>query len=192
MPYEPNQPTYNTGDRKIVNFKDFHSEEEEAELKDIKRNITKNDAGQGYKAHKYKFNKVTRKMDDMMEDEVDDSIEALEVSEKAKVPAGKDPYKRGTKPKPNTDEVLEEFNKKRKKELKLNEYNSNELSEEKTSSESLICPYCNVEQADSPENLMSGGGGMAAEFADCECDTCGKKFEAAKVVTIEYVTRKID
>ena len=77
MTYKDNTPTFNSGNRKVVNFKDFiqHSEEEKEELKDIKKNFTKNDKEIGLQQHKYKFNKVTHKMDDLVEDEVDDKLE---------------------------------------------------------------------------------------------------------------------
>lgn len=82
MTYKTNTPTFNSGNRKVVNFKDFiqHDEEEKEELKDIKKNFTKNDKEIGLQQHKYKFNKVTHKMDDLVEDEVDDKLEVFESS----------------------------------------------------------------------------------------------------------------
>lgn len=66
--------------KKIVNFKDFSKEEEKEELTKVKRSFTKNsnDTQKFPNNSKYKFNKVTRKMDDMSLDMVDDSIEAIE------------------------------------------------------------------------------------------------------------------
>lgn len=80
MTYKDTTPTFNAGNRKVVNFKDFlqHSDEEKEELKDIKKNFTKNDKEIGLQQHKYKFNKVTHKMDDVVEDEVDDRLEIFE------------------------------------------------------------------------------------------------------------------
>ena len=80
MTYKDTTPTFNAGDRKVVNFKDFlqHSDEEKEELKDIKKNFTKNAKEIGLQQNKYKFNKVTHKMDDVVEDEVDDRLEAFE------------------------------------------------------------------------------------------------------------------
>lgn len=75
-----NTPTFNAGNRKIVNFKDFLADPkaEEQELKDIKRSFSDNENDQGLQQHKYKYNKVTHKLDDMVEDEVDDSLDAFE------------------------------------------------------------------------------------------------------------------
>jgi len=93
MIYKDSNPTFNTGNRKVVNYKDFlqHGKEEEQELKDMKRKFKKNELEVGNQEHMSKYNKVTHKNDDMVEDEVDDSLEVFE--------EGKDPYKRGTKPK---------------------------------------------------------------------------------------------
>jgi hypothetical protein len=78
--HRDNTPTFNSGNRKVVNFKDFiqNPSDEKEELKDIKKSFTKNDKEIGLKQHKYKFNKVTRKMDDLVEDEVDDRLEVFE------------------------------------------------------------------------------------------------------------------
>lgn len=80
MTYKENTPTFNSGNRKVVNFKDFlqHSDEEKEELKDIKKSFTKNDKEIGIQQHKSKFNKVTHKMDDVVEDEIDDRLEVFE------------------------------------------------------------------------------------------------------------------
>jgi phosphate uptake regulator len=66
--------------KKIVNFKDFSKEEEKEELTKVKRSFTKNsnDTQKFPNNSKYKFNKVTRKMDDLSLDMVDDSIEKIE------------------------------------------------------------------------------------------------------------------
>ena len=151
MTYKENTPTFNSGNRKIVNYKDFIQNEpqEEQELKDIKRSFKKSEVGT--QEHKLKYNKVTHKMDDLVEGEVDDKLDSLEESS--------------------------DFRR--------------DINYEKTSQDSLICPYCGVEQADHPENIMSGGGGEAPEFAECECDTCGAKFSASKSVIVEYTTDRI-
>jgi hypothetical protein len=82
MTYGEATPTYNSGSRKIVNYKDFlqHDKEEEQELKDMKRKFKKNELEVGNQEHMSKYNKVTHKNDDMVEDEVDDSLEAFEES----------------------------------------------------------------------------------------------------------------
>lgn len=65
---------------KISNFKDFIQDPkaELDELKKIKRSFTKNELEGGLKQHKSKFNKITRKNDDVTEDDIDDEIESLE------------------------------------------------------------------------------------------------------------------
>lgn len=79
MNYKDNTPTFNVN-RRIVSFKDFKKEDEKQELQKIKRSIDPNtpDEQQNIGNTKYKFNKVTRKMDDMSIDEIDDSLDAIE------------------------------------------------------------------------------------------------------------------
>lgn len=73
-----NQPTYNVN-RNIVNFKDFNIEDEEEELLKIKRGTTPNSERQQVIGNqKYKFNKVTRKMDEISPDMIDDELDSLE------------------------------------------------------------------------------------------------------------------
>ena len=66
--------------KNIVNFKDFSKEEEKQELSKLKRGFIKNsnDTHSFPNNSKYKFNKVTRKMDELSLDMVEDSIEAIE------------------------------------------------------------------------------------------------------------------
>lgn len=80
MTYKDNTPTFNAGNRRITNYKDFIQNEpqEEEELKDIKKSFIKNELEVGLKQHKYKYNKVTHKMDDLVEDEVDDKLEVFD------------------------------------------------------------------------------------------------------------------
>lgn len=67
---------------KMVKFEDFKKEEEQKELQDLKRTFTKNssDKQQYPRNTKFHYNDVTKKMDDLSVDEVDDSIESLEES----------------------------------------------------------------------------------------------------------------
>jgi hypothetical protein len=74
MTYKDTNPTYNVN-RNIVNFKDFDSEGEKSELKKMKRSYKKNELEIGQKERKYKYNKVTRKLDDMDKSEVVDKLE---------------------------------------------------------------------------------------------------------------------
>ena len=80
MSYKENTPTFNVN-RKVVNFKDFLSDPkgEETDLKKVRRSTKPNSEDQQHIGNsRYKFNKTTRKMDDLSPAEIDDSIEAIE------------------------------------------------------------------------------------------------------------------
>ena len=80
MTHKENTPTFNVN-RKVVNFKDFLSDPkgEEDELKKVRRSTKPNSEDQQHIGNsRYKFNKTTRKMDDLSPAEIDDSIEAIE------------------------------------------------------------------------------------------------------------------
>jgi hypothetical protein len=80
MSYKENTPTFNVN-RKVVNFKDFLSDPkgEEDELKKVRRSTKPNSEDQQHIGNsRYKFNKTTRKMDDLSPAEIDDSIEEFE------------------------------------------------------------------------------------------------------------------
>jgi type I site-specific restriction-modification system R (restriction) subunit len=77
-----NVDNYNVN-RKVSTFGDFCDKigAEQEELKDVKRSYSKNSERQQFpKNSKFKFNKVTRKMDDLSPEEVDDDINAIEES----------------------------------------------------------------------------------------------------------------
>jgi hypothetical protein len=81
--HKDNTPNFQTKLSKLTHFKDFlnKAEEEKDELKKVSRSFTKNDNGAGTdigNKTKYKYNKVTRKMDDMSKSEVEDDIKALD------------------------------------------------------------------------------------------------------------------
>lgn len=78
--YKDTTPTFNSGNRKIVNYKDFiqNIDKEKEELKTVKKSFSKNELEIGLKQHKYKYNKVTHKLDDLTPDEVDDKLDNLE------------------------------------------------------------------------------------------------------------------
>ena len=81
MTYKDSTPTFNTGNRKIVNYKDFiqHEPQEEAELKKMKRQFKKADQVKAVNQdHQSKYNKVTHKNDDLVKAEVQDKLDALE------------------------------------------------------------------------------------------------------------------
>lgn len=81
----PNTP-YNVN-RKIVTFGDFASNinSEKEELEKVKRTTIKNDVELQQKPGNthYKFNKVTRKMDDISPAMVDDQLDAIEELEES-------------------------------------------------------------------------------------------------------------
>lgn len=81
MTYKDSNPTFNTDNRKIVNYKDFiqHEPEEEAELKKMRRQFKKADGVRAVNQdHQSKYNKVTHKNDDLVKAEVEDKLNALE------------------------------------------------------------------------------------------------------------------
>ena len=75
-----NQPIFNVKNRNILHFKDFDAdvEKEKEELKDVKRSFAKNALDTGPIEHKFKYNKVTHKYDDLVKPEVDDKIKSIE------------------------------------------------------------------------------------------------------------------
>ena len=80
MTYKDNQPTFNVN-RKVVNFKDFsvNPNAEKEELKKMDRQNKPNSEDQQHIGNsRYKFNKTTRKMDDLSPAEIEDKIEAIE------------------------------------------------------------------------------------------------------------------
>ena len=80
MTYKENTPTFNVN-RKVVNFKDFLSDPkgEETDLKKVRRSTKpKSEDQQHIGNSRYKFNKTTRKRDDLSPAEIEDKIEAIE------------------------------------------------------------------------------------------------------------------
>lgn len=82
MEYKDNQPTFNAGDRKMVNFKDFTQElpSEKQELKKMKRSFRKNVLEVGQKQRKLKYNKVTKKLDDVGQSDIEDRLDQFKES----------------------------------------------------------------------------------------------------------------
>jgi hypothetical protein len=73
-------PTFNSGDRKVTNFKDFIQKlpNEKEELKKVRRSFKKNDAEIGQKERKLKYNKVTHKLDDVCQEDIEDRLDQIE------------------------------------------------------------------------------------------------------------------
>lgn len=83
MPYKDNTPTFNVN-RKVVNYKDFLSnvEAEKEELRKVRRSTKPNSEDQQHLGNsRYKFNNVTRKMDDLSPEQIQDKIDAVEDSD---------------------------------------------------------------------------------------------------------------
>jgi hypothetical protein len=76
-------PNFQTKLTKLTHFNDFinHADEEKEDLKKVKRSFTKNAEGSGTdigNKTKYKYNRVTRKMDDDSLSEIKDDIKMLD------------------------------------------------------------------------------------------------------------------
>lgn len=84
MTYKDITPTYNLN-RKVVNFGDFCKTCEEPKLKKMKRQTTPNsDERQKLPGNfKQKFNPVTRKIDNLSPEEVNDKLDRLEELEES-------------------------------------------------------------------------------------------------------------
>lgn len=81
MPYNPNDPLYQTGMSRVMNFHDFEQEKhhEVEDLKKMKRNFKKR--GEMHSApgeRKHKWNMTTHKIDDLSHEEVEDKVDALQ------------------------------------------------------------------------------------------------------------------
>ena len=73
--------------RKVDNFGDYCVDKEKEELKKIKRSINPNtpDTQKYPKNSKYKFNHITRKMDDLTPDIIDDKLKSIEELDESKI-----------------------------------------------------------------------------------------------------------
>lgn len=84
MGYKPNTQNYYTGNSRITSFKDFDKNkvEELGELKSVRRSFTRNEdeTGDIGNKKKFKFNRVTHKMDDESRPEIEDRIDQLDES----------------------------------------------------------------------------------------------------------------
>lgn len=90
MPYNTNDPNYQTKNSRIASFNDFEENilDETEELKKLNRdkhNSIEDKQVIGNK--KFKFNKVTHKMDDISSDEVKDRLDSIKESSSEKFEA---------------------------------------------------------------------------------------------------------
>ncbi len=84
MTYKDNTPTFNVN-RKVANFKDFNDNIgcEDWKLKKMKRQSKPNSEDQQHIGNqRFKFNKVTRKIDNLSPDEIQDKLDSIEELEK--------------------------------------------------------------------------------------------------------------
>ena len=81
MTYKDNTPTFNVN-RKVANFKDFlanpNAEKEELEKMDRQNKPNSDEHQKNFANSRYKYNKVTHKMDDLSPAEIEDKIDAIE------------------------------------------------------------------------------------------------------------------
>lgn len=86
MTYKDNQPTFNVN-RKVVNFKDFlanpNAEKEELEKMDRQNKPNSDEHQKNFANSRYKYNKVTHKMDDLSPAEIEDKIDAIDELEES-------------------------------------------------------------------------------------------------------------
>lgn len=85
MPYNPNDPNYQTKNSRVLNFNDFEENigKEKEELKKVNRSFKKPDSENQTPGNtKFKYNKVTHKIDTLSKAEVEDDIDAIEVKDK--------------------------------------------------------------------------------------------------------------
>ena len=86
MTYKDNQPTYNVN-RKVVNFKDFlanpNDEKEELKKMDRQNKPNSDEYQKNFANSRYKYNKVTHKMDDLSPAEIEDKIDAIDELEES-------------------------------------------------------------------------------------------------------------
>src|SRR5574343_68045 len=85
MPYEPNDQNYQTSNSRIASFNDFNSnlKKEKEELKKVGRSTVKNndETHQLPGNRRLKFNRDTRKMDDLSKGEVKDKLDSIKIED---------------------------------------------------------------------------------------------------------------
>jgi len=82
MPYNPNDPNFQTKNSRVLSFNDFEENigKEKEELKKVNRSFKKPDSeiNQTPGNPKFKYNKVTHKIDTLSKAEVEDDLDAIE------------------------------------------------------------------------------------------------------------------
>ena len=81
MTYKDNQPTFNVGNRKVVNFKDYlqNKDVEKAKLTKAHLQSKPNSEDQQHPGNtRSEYNPVTHKLTDYSVDEIEDTLDAME------------------------------------------------------------------------------------------------------------------
>jgi hypothetical protein len=81
MTYKDNQPTFNVGNRKVVNFKDYlqNKDAEKAKLTKAHLQSKPNSEDQQHPGNtRSEYNPVTHKLTDYSVDEIEDTLDAME------------------------------------------------------------------------------------------------------------------
>ena len=81
MTYKDNQPTFNVGNRKVVNFKDYlkNKDAEKAKLTKADLQSKPNSEDQQHPGNtRTEYNPVTHKLTDYSVDEIEDTLDAME------------------------------------------------------------------------------------------------------------------
>jgi hypothetical protein len=82
MTYKDNQPTFNVGNRKVANFKDFATDKEKLAKADLQRKPNSEDQ-QHLGNKRTEYNPVTHKLTDYSDDEIKDKLNSIEEFEEA-------------------------------------------------------------------------------------------------------------
>ena len=82
MTYKDNQPTFNVGNRKVANFKDFATDKEKLSKADLQRKPNSEDQ-QHIGNKRTEYNPVTHKLTDYSVDEIEDTLDSIEEFEEA-------------------------------------------------------------------------------------------------------------
>ena len=82
MNYRDNQPTFNAGNRKVANFKDFATDKDKLSKADLQRKPNSDDQ-QHIGNKRTEYNPVTHKLTDYSVDEIEDKLDSIEEFEEA-------------------------------------------------------------------------------------------------------------
>ena len=78
MNYRDNQPTFNVGNRKVTNFKDYLQNKDELKKAHLQSKPNSEDQQQHIGNKRTEYNPVTHKLTDYSVDEIEDTLDAME------------------------------------------------------------------------------------------------------------------